>query len=170
MPGVPFDRVLEVARWLHDELDAIGAVGVPKTSGADGLHIYVPLPPGTPYDAGMIFCQIVAALVAEKHPSHATTERMVKARPKTTVYVDCLQNIFGKTLASAYSARASEWAGVSTPLSWDEIDEGIHKEDFTIDSVPARLKGVGDLWEPLRTLKGVDLERAAARAARRMRL
>lgn len=169
MPGVPFERVLDVARWLRDELGALGATGVPKTSGSDGLHIYIPLPPETPYEAGMIFCQIVATIVATRHPGHATTERMVKARPKTTVYVDCLQNIMGKTLASAYSARASEWAGVSTPLSWDEVDAGVRKEDFTIDTVPGRLKTVGDLWKPLRTSKGVDLERAAAKAARRMR-
>jgi len=169
MPGVPFERVLEVARWLHDVLDAIGVVGVPKTSGSDGLHIYIPLPPETPYDAGMIFCQIVAQIVADAHPSHATTERMVKARPKTTVYVDCLQNIFGKTLASAYSARASDWAGVSTPLSWDEVHEGFDTREFTIDTVPDRLKQVGDLWKPLRTSKAFDLERAAAKAARRMK-
>ena len=50
--GVPFARVLDVARWIRDELDALGAIGVPKTSGADGLHIYIPLPAGTPYEAG----------------------------------------------------------------------------------------------------------------------
>ena len=66
--GVPFERVLDVARWIRDELDSLGAVGVPKTSGADGLHIYIPLPPGTPYDAGLLFCQIVATVVAQKHP------------------------------------------------------------------------------------------------------
>ena len=86
-----------------------------KTSGSDGLHIYIPLPSGTPYEAGMIYCQIVAALVEQKHPRAATTERSVKARGKR-IYIDCLQNILGKTLASAYSARASDYAGVSTPV------------------------------------------------------
>ena len=66
--GVPFERVLDVARWIRDELDTLGAVGVPKTSGGDGLHIYIPLPAGTPYDAGLLFCQIVATVVAQKHP------------------------------------------------------------------------------------------------------
>ena len=75
--GVPFARVLDVARWIRDELDALGAVGVPKTSGADGLHIYIPLPPGTPYEAGLLFCQIVATVVAQKHPKVATVERSV---------------------------------------------------------------------------------------------
>jgi bifunctional non-homologous end joining protein LigD len=167
MPGVPFARALDVAQWLRDELEALGATGVPKTSGADGLHIYVPLPPGTPYEAGVLFCQIVAAIVAARHPQHASTERMVKARGKTTVYVDCLQNVYGRTLASAYSARASEWAGVSTPLSWDEVEQGIRREDFSIETVPARLKRVGDLWAPIRRARGVDLERAVALAERR---
>jgi bifunctional non-homologous end joining protein LigD len=165
MPGVSFARVLEVARWLHDELEAIGAVGFPKTSGSEGLHIYIPLPSGTPYEAGLLFLQIVATIVASRHPKQATTERMVKARGDR-VYIDCLQNIEGKTLASAYSARASEWAGVSTPLSWEEVHKGVKREDFTIKTVPARLTKKGDLWERIRIHKGVDLARAARRAER----
>ena len=166
MPGVGFARVLEVARWIHEELDALGAPGFPKTSGADGLHVYIPLPPGTPYDAGLLFCQIVATVVANKHPKAATVERAVAARGKR-VYVDYLQNIMGKTLATAYSARASAYAGVSTPLTWREVDEGVSREDFTIDTVPARLRGVGDLWKALRTAKGVDLSRVSKYAERR---
>jgi len=156
--GVPFARVLDVARWIRDELDSLKALGVPKTSGSEGLHIYIPLPPGTPYDAGLLFCQIVATVVVHKHSKIATIERSVKARGKT-VYIDCLQNILGKTLASAYSARASDWAGVSTPLTWAEVDEGVNPREFTIETVPARLEQVGDLWAPLRKSRGVALER-----------
>ncbi len=156
--GVPFKSVLDVARWIRDELDGLGAKGWPKTSGSDGLHIYVPLPAGTPYDAGMIFCQIVATVVSQKHPRVATVERAVAARGKR-VYVDFLQNILGKTLASAYSARASDYAGVSTPLSWKEVDAGVDRREFTITSMPARLANVGDLWRALLTAKGFDLER-----------
>jgi bifunctional non-homologous end joining protein LigD len=166
--GVPFARVLDVARWIRDELGMLGTVGVPKTSGSDGLHIYVPLPPGTPYDAGMLFCQIVATVVVQKHPAVATIERTVRARGKT-VYIDCLQNILGKTLATAYSARASEWAGVSTPLTWDEVDAGVDRRDFTIETVPARLDEIGDLWAALRKAKGARLERVTRYAARRTR-
>jgi bifunctional non-homologous end joining protein LigD len=75
------------------------------------------------------------------------------------VYVDYLQNIEGKTLACAYSARASDYAGASTPLTWDEIDRGVDRRDFTIRTLPARLAEVGDLWAPLRQAKGVDLRR-----------
>ena len=163
-PGVPFDRVLDVARWIRDELHALGATGVPKTSGADGLHVYVALPPDTPYEAGMLFSQIVATLVARKHPDVATVERKVDARGQR-VYIDCLQNILGKTLASAYSARASSYAGVSTPLTWKEVDAGVRREDFTIETVPARLREVGDLWNALRASKGVDLSRVTRASA-----
>jgi bifunctional non-homologous end joining protein LigD len=160
MPGVPFSRVLDVAKWIADELHDLGADAFPKTSGADGLHIYIPLPPETPFEAGLIFCQIIATVVARKHPKTATVERSIAARGKR-VYVDCLQNILGKTLATAYSARASQYAGVSTPLAWKEIDEGIRREDFTIATLPARLKTTGDLWRGLREAKGTDLSRAA---------
>ena len=158
--GVKFERVLDVARAIRDELDALGAVGVPKTSGADGLHIYIPLPPGTPYDAGLLFCQIIATVVSQKHPKIATVERSVRARGPR-VYVDYLQNILGKTLATAYSARASEYAGVSTPLTWQEVDDGVRRQDFTIQTAPARFKKVGDLWAALRKAKGVDLSRVS---------
>jgi bifunctional non-homologous end joining protein LigD len=166
MPDVPFSQVLDVARWVRDELKSLGAVGFPKTSGAEGLHIYIPLQPGTPYEAGMLFCQIVATVVAQKHPKQATVERMVKNRGKH-VYVDYLQNIPGKTLATAYSARASEYAGVSTPLTWHEVDEGIDREAFTIRTAPERFKRVGDLWAGLRKSKGVDLSRATRYGAKR---
>jgi len=159
-PGVSFGRVLEVARWIHDELEWLGAAGVPKTSGSEGLHIYIPLPPDTPYDAGLLFCQIIATVVAQKHPKAATVERAVRARG-ARVYIDYLQNIRGKTLATAYSARASDYAGASTPLSWREVHDGVRREDFTIRTLPTRLKAVGDLWKPLRESKGVDLSRVS---------
>src|SRR5690606_15261007 len=114
MPGVPFRQVLDVARWLHEAIDLLGLPAVPKTSGASGLHIYFPLAPGTSYESGLLLCQILATTVASQHPRVATIERTVAKRGRT-VYVDYLQNIKGKTLASAYSARASEFAGVSTP-------------------------------------------------------
>jgi bifunctional non-homologous end joining protein LigD len=158
--GVPFSTVLDVARAIRDELDALGATACAKTSGADGLHIYVPLPPRTPYDAGMIFCQIVATVVAQKHPKIATVERTVRVRG-SRVYIDYLQNILGKTLATAYSARASAYAGVSTPLTWQEVEDGVRREDFTILTAPQRFARTGDLWAALRRAKGADLSRVS---------
>ena len=164
MPDAPFTRVLEVARWLHDELERLGTPCVAKTSGSSGLHIYIPLPPGTPYDAGLIFCQILATVVASRHPKAATIERMVKKRPTDVVYIDYLQNIYGKTLATAYSARASPFAGVSTPLTWDEVHDGLKSglapQDFTMEGIFDRLRVVGDLWARLRGSTPADLRAA----------
>jgi bifunctional non-homologous end joining protein LigD len=154
----PFERVLDVARWIRDELASLKVPAVPKTSGSSGLHIYIPLPAGTSYESGMLFCQIVATVIASRHPKIATVERKVKARARGTVYVDYLQNILGKTLATAYSARASEFAGVSTPLDWNEIDDRINPRDFTITSAPARFAARGDLWARLRTTRPANLE------------
>jgi bifunctional non-homologous end joining protein LigD len=164
--GVSFPQVLDVARWVHDELETLGATGVPKTSGSRGLHVYLPLPPKTPYEAGLLLCQIIATVVATKHPKHATIERSVGARGRR-VYVDYLQNIMGKTLASAYSVRASEYAGVSTPLTWEEVERGVRREDFTITTTPARFREIGDLWARLRSSKGVDLNRVLRYAKKR---
>jgi bifunctional non-homologous end joining protein LigD len=162
-PGCTFDRILDVARWVRDELGRAGVTAFPKTSGSEGVHIFIPLPPGTPYDAGMLFCQIVATLVAARHPGAATVERAVGRRRDGTVYVDYLQNIRGKTLACAYSARASAFAGVSAPLRWEELDAGIQPQDFTIDTMPRRIATVGDLWAGLRESPGADLMGALER-------
>ena len=143
---------------MHDELASLKVPSVPKTSGSSGLHVYIPLAPGTSYESGMLFCQIVATVIASRHPKIATVERTVRARRKGTVYVDYLQNILGKTLATAYSARASDYAGVSTPLKWKEVFDGVDPHDFTIVTAPARFAKVGDLWAALRTSKPANLE------------
>ena len=124
----------------------------------------------------------VATVIAARHPKLATVERTVRARRKGTVYVDFLQNILGKTLATAYSARASSYAGVSTPLTcsltsgallaWsptvnaqvrqlDASPDGTRLYavgDFTIVTAPKRFEQVGDLWAKLGTSKPADLE------------
>ena len=156
-PGATFAQILDVARWVHEVLDRVGVRGFPKTSGSEGLHIFVPLQPGTPYQAGMLFCQIVATMVATAHPAVATVERTVSKRKPATIYVDYLQNIEGKTLACAYSARASRFAGVSTPLTWDEVHGDVRPEHFTIATVFDRIAEVGDLWAGTRQHEGADL-------------
>jgi bifunctional non-homologous end joining protein LigD len=153
-----FANVLDAARWVRDELVRMGVPGFPKTSGSSGLHIYIPLPPQTSYESGMLLCQIVATIVATRHPKVATVERTVRRRPRGTVYVDFLQNILGKTLATAYSARASEYAGVSTPVTWKEVDEKLDPRAFTLRTAPARFRMMGDLWKGLRDGAPADLE------------
>ena len=89
---------------------------------------------------------------------------MVKKRPTDVVYIDYLQNIYGKTLATAYSARASAFAGVSTPLTWDEVHDGLKSglapQDFTMQSISKRVRVVGDLWARLQTSTPADLRAA----------
>ena len=166
MPEAPFSRVVEVACWLHDELARLGTPCMAKTSGASGLHVFVPLPPGTPCEAGLILCQILATIVASRHPRAATVERTVRRRAPDAVYIDYLQNVYGKTLAAAYSARASAFAGVSTPLTWDEVHEGVRSglapQDFTVGNVFDRVAEVGDLWGRLRAGEPADLRAALA--------
>ena len=165
-PGATFAQILDVAQWVEEQLDRVKVQGFPKTSGSEGLHIYIPLPPGTPYEAGMLFCQIIATMVASKHPKVATVERMVRRRKDGTVYVDYLQNIQGKTLACAYSARGSAFAGVSTPLTWKEVHDRPTPQDFTIDTIGKRVRKVGDLWAKMRTHNGTDLLAAIEKLSR----
>ena len=169
MEGAPFSRVRDVARWVRDELQLLGVDGHVKTSGARGLHIYLPMRPGTPFESAQLFCRLIASVVAGRHPEAATVERALKRRGSGAVYLDCLQNGFGKSLACAYSARASDFAGVSTPLAWRELDGGkLDPRDFTIRTMPARLRAVGDLWAAMRRAKGIDLEAALERAHGRL--
>ena len=155
-PEVKFTQTLEVARRIGEVLEKLGTPAVPKTSGSRGLHIFIPLPAGASYESGRLFCEIVATAVAERHPKIASVERTVSARGRT-VYIDFLQNIRGKTLASAYSVRANEFAGVSTPFTWREVDDGFDPRDFTLRNVDARIRDVGDVWKRLRTSKPADL-------------
>ena len=145
-PRAPFKRVVEVARWCKEVMDDLGLSGGIKTSGSSGLHIYLPLPPNTPNEAATLVAQIVATRVSEAHPKIATIERWVKQRGAATVYVDYLQNIIGKTVAGAYSARANPDAMVSTPIEWDELTDDLDPRKFTIETAPARFAEVGDIW------------------------
>lgn len=145
-PRATFGRVVQVAAWVKDTLDQLGLHAALKTSGSRGLHIYLPLPPKTPNESATLVAQIIATRVAEAYPKVATIERSVKARGATTVYVDYLQNIIGKTVAAAYSARANPDALVSTPLGWDELNDDLDPRDFTIETAPVRFAEVGDIW------------------------
>ena len=156
-PRARFARVIEVAHVVKEVLDDLGLHAIPKTSGASGLHIVLPLGPRVPNDGARIVAEVVARHVAERQPKIATVERMVKTRPSGAVYVDFLQNIRGKTVAGVYSVRARPRPSVSTPLTWDELHENLDPESFTIDTVLPRLQTVGDLWgDGMRTPNSLD--------------
>lgn len=145
-PEASFKRVVQVARWVGEELEELGLHAVPKTSGASGIHIVLPLPEGAGYDVSVTLAELIARRVNEKHPKETTVTRMVRSRPASAVYVDYLQNIRGKTVASVYSARAESHASVSTPLKWSELTTGLSPRDFTVENMMQRIKRVGDLW------------------------
>lgn len=154
-----FQDIVDVALACAEELDRLDIPSVPKTSGSAGMHIYIPLPKKTTYQTGQLLCHVIATIVTTKMPKRATIERMVKKRNQKHIYVDYLQNIQGKTLATAYSARASDYAGVSTPLTWKEVNRRLNPKDFTIRTAPERFAEVGDLWKALRTGKPVNITR-----------
>ena len=145
-PKATFPRVIQVARWVKEVLDEFGLHAVPKTSGASGIHIVLPLPKGASYGVSVALAELVARRVNERHPKETTIHRWVKERPPAAVYVDYLQNIRGKTVASVYSARAEPRASVSAPLKWSELTNDLRPTDFTIENMPARINRVGDLW------------------------
>lgn len=147
-PGArsPFARVIEVALWVKEALDFLGLHAGLKTSGATGLHIVIPLPPGSSDAIAERVPRLIAEAVASAHPNSATVVRPLKERGTSKIYVDFGQNAPGKTVASAYSVRARPEATVSTPLAWEELASGLDPRDFTVRTLPSRLETVGDLW------------------------
>jgi bifunctional non-homologous end joining protein LigD len=162
--GVPFERVVELAERIRDELEASQLNSAPKTSGSRGLHIVLPLPARTSYSRSAALAEAIATRVAAKYPEMATLERSIKRRRKGTIYVDAQQNARGKSVASAYSVREHEGAPVSAPLRWNDLRRKLRIEDFTIATMPDRLDSVGDLWGE--ALKRRNSSRAIDRALR----
>jgi bifunctional non-homologous end joining protein LigD len=155
---IGFDAVIQTARAVHDVLDQAGVPSYPKTSGATGLHIYIPLGAKYDYEQAKEFAHLVGLLVNQKLPDSTSLERSPSKR-QGKVYLDYLQNRRGQTLASAYSIRPKAGATISTPLRWDEVNLKLHPGKFTIKTIAARLDRVGDLWNPVLG-KGIDLKSA----------
>ena len=148
----PYSTVQKVALTLKDVLDELGMRSYPKTSGSSGIHVHLPiLEKKFTYEDVRLFAHAVASVVVQRMPQYATIERVVRRRKPEWVYVDYLQNIRGKTVASVYSPRAKPGAPVSTPLKWEELKKPIDARDFNIVSVFKRLDKVGDLFEPALT-------------------
>lgn len=154
---ISFDKVVEAALVVRSVLDLAGAPSFPKTSGATGIHIYVPLGAKYDYDAAVKFAQVVATLVHQRIPAFTSIVRDPRKRQQR-VYVDFLQNRSGATVAAPYSIRPRPGATVSTPLSWEEVAIGLSPRQFTIKTVPARVERIGDLFRGALG-PGVDLEK-----------
>ncbi len=141
---VGFRETVQVALLVKEALDALGLVGFPKTSGADGIHVLVPVERRYTYGQTREFCEIVAGAIARTHRGLATTE-WSKAK-RRGVLIDANQNGEGKTIASVYSVRPRPGAPVSTPLHWEEVVESLDPRSFTMDVVRERIRRHGDLF------------------------
>ncbi|HEY3837965.1 MAG TPA: DNA ligase D [Bryobacteraceae bacterium] len=142
-----FDRIVEAALLVRKKLDILELEGYPKTTGGDGMHIYIPVEPHYSYDETKSFAEVIARTLASEHPDLFTTPRSVSKRQKNRVYFDYLQNGEGKTIAAPYVVRAHDGAPVATPLSWDEVKLGLYPSQFTIRNAPQRFEALGDLFE-----------------------
>jgi len=147
-PGndVPFSKVVLLAKYVKEELARAGLHGAVKTSGSRGLHIALPMPARTTFDVAAGVAQRLAERVTARHPDLATLERSIRARPKGSIYVDAQQNAEGKSVVAAYSVRARRGATVSAPLEWSELRRTLRLEAFTIETMPVRLRRIGDIW------------------------
>lgn len=153
-----FDDVIETARVIKDLLDKAQAACYCKTSGATGLHVYLPLHAAYHYDQVRSFAEIIATLTQEQLPRSTTLERALSKR-NGRIYIDYLQNSRGQTLASVYSLRPIAEASASTPLDWKEVKPGLHPSQFNILTVSKRVNKTGDLF------KGVLKEKLNLRRA-----
>ncbi|WP_018612486.1 non-homologous end-joining DNA ligase [Segetibacter koreensis] len=153
-----FDQVIEAANVVKGILDKAGALSICKTSGASGLHVYVPLGKKYDYDHAKDFANLVCMMANQLIPEFTTLERSLTKRSKDKIYMDYLQNRKGQTIACVYSLRPKKGATVSTPLEWSEVKQGLSPKEFTINTIHERLQKKGDLFAPILDSKnGVDL-------------
>jgi len=136
---------------VKQALDSLGLASFPKTSGADGIHVLVPIARRHTYEDTRQFSEIIARALAVTHRGLVTTE-WSKAK-RRGVLIDSNQNGEGKTIASVYSVRPKEGAPVSTPLRWEEVDANLDPSRFTMDVVRERIARDGDLYEGVLTTK-----------------
>jgi DNA ligase D len=144
MPQCPPDRVRRVAGVVHEVLDEIGATGWPKTSGGNGLHVYVRIAPDFGFTDVRRAALAFAREVERRAPDDVTTTWWRKDRDPAALFVDYNQNARDHTIAAAYSVRGVPTATVSTPISWGEVDT-VEAGDLTMATVPARFAELGDL-------------------------
>jgi bifunctional non-homologous end joining protein LigD len=144
-----YEEVLSVARMVNVSCERLGLVAYPKTSGATGMQIYVPIEPGHSYEETRALVGALGQLMRAADPDHVTMEWEVRKRTGK-VFVDHNMNRVGANIAAAWSMRPEAGATVSTPVTWDEVEEGaIRATDFTIRTIWERIATVGDLFRPV---------------------
>ncbi len=153
---ISFDKVVETALAVKKVLDKAGAKSFIKTSGATGMHIYIPLGAKYDFDVAKDFAHLIGTIVNNEIPDFTSLERSPSKRQKK-VYLDYLQNRKGQTLAAPYSVRPRPKAPVSTPLKWEEVKVGLDPTQFTIKTIHKRLDKTGDLFEGILG-EGINIE------------
>jgi len=153
-----FEQVIETAHATKHILDDLKVNGYCKTSGATGMHIYIPMGAKYTYDQCQLFARMIAMQVHQILPKFTSIERLTTNR-KGKIYVDFLQNRPKATLAAPYSVRPKPGATVSMPLHWDEVKKGLLPKHFTIKNALERIKIEGDLFKPV-IGKGINLDKA----------
>jgi bifunctional non-homologous end joining protein LigD len=146
--NIAFKHVVETARAIKALLDQLGLTAFCKTSGASGLHIYVPTGAKYNYETCRLFAEYVAKQVQQELPAITSVIRSKSKRNKK-VYIDYMQNSRGQTIASPYSVRPKPGATVSAPLNWDELTDDLAIADFNIGNMADRIRDVGDLWKDI---------------------
>jgi bifunctional non-homologous end joining protein LigD len=139
-------KLVKTALKVKEILDKLKIKGYVKTSGGKGIHVFIPVLPKYTYEQTRDFSLLISQMVHSELPDITSLERLPKNRVGK-VYLDYLQNGKGKTMASIYSVRPREGAGVSTPLEWDEINDKLDLQKFNIKTLPDRLEKKGDLWK-----------------------
>jgi len=137
-------RIMEAAHLIGEALDALRIRSVPKTSGATGVQLYIPIEPGCTFEELRRLGRFIGEYAVHKHPKLFTIERLKKNRGDH-IYIDYLQHWPGKTLSAPYTPRAKPGATVSTPLLWSEVELRPSPREFTLHTVPERLRRMGDL-------------------------
>ncbi|MEW5854304.1 MAG: DNA ligase D [Myxococcota bacterium] len=148
--GAPLSQVIELAQHIHALLDELKAPHYLKTSGQDGLHILLPLGAELQHNEAKTLAEVLARVVVQERGDICTVARNVNARDGK-IYVDFLQNGFGKLIAGPFSVRPRDGAPVSMPLHWDELTQKLNPAHHTIKTAPARLQKVGDPMAPVLT-------------------
>ena len=143
-----FEEVVQTALMVKEVMDELETECYCKTSGASGLHVYIPLGAKYDYDSIKILSELIAREIQERLPKITSLERSIKKR-NNKIYVDYLQNRRGQTLASPYSVRPVAGAQVSTPLEWSEVNAKLSPSQFTIKNALKRFEKKGDLWSPV---------------------
>jgi bifunctional non-homologous end joining protein LigD len=163
----PFSHVVRVARALKTILDELELTSFPKTSGATGLHVLLPMGQRYTHEETRTFARLLAVLTVESVPEIATVTRAIHGR-SGKVYVDFGQNGRGNTIVAPYSVRPLPGAPASCPLRWDEVNARLDPAHYTIRTIPKRFQEMDD---PLRGIFGeaVDVASTIAKIQKRIR-